>query len=87
MPSDFMEALEEALVNDVDARAINNSGGFVASVLKAKFQADAVIIGHYLNKETLMALTSNSDIPIIAGDDLLQLKSIQSMVKSKLSAH
>ncbi len=37
-----MEALEEALVNDVNARAMNNSGVVVASVLKAQFLEDAV---------------------------------------------
>jgi hypothetical protein len=74
MPSDFAEALEEALVNDVDARAVNNSGGFVASVLKAKFQADAAIIGRFLTKETLLALTNDSDIPIVAGDDFIAIK-------------
>ena len=74
MPSDFAEALEEALVNDVDARTINNSGGFVASVLKAKFQADAVIIGRFVNKETLMAMTNDSDMPIVAGDDFIAIK-------------
>ena len=74
MPSDFAEALEEALINDVDARTVNNSGGFVASVLKAKFQADAVIIGRFLNNETIMALTNDSDIPIVAGDDFIAIK-------------
>ncbi|KAL7428460.1 hypothetical protein ACHAXH_002655 [Discostella pseudostelligera] len=74
MPADFAEALEEALVNDVDARKVNNSGGFVASVLKAKFQADATIIGRFLNKETLMALTNDSDMPIVAGDDFIAIK-------------
>ena len=74
IPSDFMEALEEALVNDVHARAMNNSGGVVASVLKAKFQADAVIVGRYLNKQSLMALTNDSDIPIVAGDDFIAIK-------------
>ena len=74
MPSDFAEALEEALINDVDARTVNNSGGFVASVLKAKFQADAVIIGRFLNNETIMALTNDSDIPIVAGNDFIAIK-------------
>jgi len=73
MPADFVEALEEALVNDVEGK-VNNSGGFVASVLKAKFQVDAAIIGRFLNKETLMALTNDSDMPIVAGDDFIAIK-------------
>jgi hypothetical protein len=74
MPADFAEALEDALVNDVNARAVGNSGGLVASVLKAKFQADAVIIGRFLNKESLMAMTTDSNIPIVAGDDFIAIK-------------
>lgn len=73
MPADFVEALEEALVNDVEGK-VNNLGGFVASVLKAKFQVDAAIIGRFLNKETLMALTNDSDMPIVAGDDFIAIK-------------
>ena len=38
MPGDFAEALEDAVINDVDARIPNQSGGFVASVLKANFR-------------------------------------------------
>lgn len=54
---------------------MNNSGGFVSSVLnKAKFQADAVIIGRFLNKETIMALTNDSDILIVASDDFIAIK-------------
>ena len=74
MPIDFAEALEDMLVNDINARIPNDSGGFVSSVLKAKFQADAVIIQRYLNMEIVMALTRDSDMPIIAGDGFLAVK-------------
>ncbi len=43
-------------------------------MLKAKFEADAGIIGHFLNHETLMALTNDSNIPIVAGDDFIAVK-------------
>jgi hypothetical protein len=74
MPSDFVEALKEELVDDVDDRTVNSSRGLVASVLKAKFQADAVISGRFLNKETRMALTNDSDIPIVACNDFIAIK-------------
>ena len=74
MPGDFAEALEDAVINDVDARIPNQSGGFVASVLKANFQADAAIIDRFLNKEAIMAITRDSDMPIIAGDDFMAIK-------------
>jgi hypothetical protein len=32
--------------------------------MKADFQADAAIIGRFLNGETLMTITSDSDMPI-----------------------
>ena len=44
MPSDFAEALEDVLVNDIDACSVNGSGGFVGCVQKAMFQADAAIV-------------------------------------------
>ena len=74
MPQDFAEALEDVLVNDLCVRSPNNTGGFVSSVLKAKFQADAAIIGRFVNGKTLMAITSDSDMPIVAGDSFIALK-------------
>lgn len=44
MPLDFAEALEDLLVNDLCVRSPNSAGGFVAPVIKAKFQADAALI-------------------------------------------
>ena len=85
MPSNFAEALEEALVNDADARAVNNSGGFVTSVLKAKFQADVVIIGRFLNKAMLMALTNDSDIPIVARDEFILVSTCRDTLVNALS--
>ena len=38
MPSDFSEALEEVLVDDIDAHSINGSGGFVGCVQKEIFR-------------------------------------------------
>lgn len=74
MPADFAEALEDVLVNDLCVRSTNDAGGFVSPVLKAKFQADAAIIGRFINGETLMAITNDSDMPILAGDEFIALK-------------
>jgi hypothetical protein len=74
MRADFAEALEDVLVNDLCVRSTNDAGGFVSPVLKAKFQADAAIIGRFINGETLMAITNDSDMPILAGDEFIALK-------------
>ena len=74
IPMDFADALEDSLVNDFCVRSPDGTGGYVAPVLKAKFQADAAIIGRFINGETLMAITNDSDIPILGGDDFIALK-------------
>ena len=74
MPMDFAEAMEEAVTDDLNARIPNDSGGFVAPVLKAKFQADAVIVDRFLKKKSIMALTRDSDMPIVAGDAFMGVK-------------
>ena len=74
MPADFAEALEDVIVNDICARTKNGSGGYIGSVLKASFQADAAIVQRFLSKESLMAFTNDSDIPIVAGDDFIAVK-------------
>lgn len=68
VPADLAEALEDAIVNDADARSPNQSGGFVDTVLKAKFEADAAIVGRWILGLTLLALSNDSDLPIIGGD-------------------
>jgi hypothetical protein len=74
MPSDFTEALEEEIVNGVRARDRNGSGGFVGIVLRAKFQADAVMVDRLIRGQSVMAMTRDSDIPVIAGDEYLAIK-------------
>jgi hypothetical protein len=56
------------------ARYVNSSGGYVGPVLKAKFQADAAIVGRFQKKKNIMAMTKDSDIPIVAGDDFIAIK-------------
>lgn len=61
-------------MNDICVRSPNNTGGFVSAVLKAKFQADAAIVGRFINGQTLMAITNDSDMPILAGGEFIALK-------------
>jgi len=70
VPSDFAEALEDAIINDVAARIPNETGGFVPPVLKSRCQADAAIVDRFLKKQALMAVTNDADIYILAGDEL-----------------
>ena len=63
VPMDFAVALEDILVNDLCVRKPDNTGGFVAPVLKAKFQADAAIIGRFIScKSSLPTLIISNDI-------------------------
>ena len=84
VPLDFVEALEDVLVNDLGALEANKSGGFVGPVLKAKFQADAAIIGQFDRDEIILAITNESDMPIIGGDKFLANKDYTKDVKYAL---
>jgi hypothetical protein len=44
------------------AHTKNNAHGFVANVMIAKFQANAVMMGRCVNRQSLMAMTSDADI-------------------------
>lgn len=41
----------------------------------SEFQADADMAGHIINGAAVMAMTKDSDIPIIAGDCCICIKS------------
>ena len=56
------------------AHTKNASRGFVDKVMFAEFQADAQIMGRSIDGELLLLLSSDADIPLIAGDDCLALK-------------
>mmetsp|Transcript_3043 Transcript_3043/g.6682 ORF Transcript_3043/g.6682 Transcript_3043/m.6682 type:complete len:229 (+) Transcript_3043:133-819(+) len=60
----------------------NNAGGFVAEVLVAEFQADALMMGRSISQSTLMVMSSDADIPIVAGDQCLVIRSSQEMGES-----
>ena len=56
------------------AQSRNDSGGSVSAVLVAEFQADAVMMGQSVAGESLMTMTNDADIPILAGDSCIAIK-------------
>ena len=65
------EYLSDLLIVELEQSAAhtkNNAHGFVANVMIAEFQADAVMMGHSVNRQSLMAMTSDADIPCLSGD-------------------
>ena len=67
-PEDFAEALEEELVNGISLRSMDKTGGCIGSVFEAKYEADYAIIGRFLDKKSIAAITADSDIAVMAGD-------------------
>ena len=57
--------LQQQLVDELErssAHAKNNARGYVEHVVTAEFQADALMVGRAVNKESVMMVTSDSDI-------------------------
>lgn len=67
LPPNFTNDLEREL-EELDAHTPNDKYGYVAKVVVGQFQADAYMAGCILRKEATMVMTTDSDIPIIAGD-------------------
>jgi len=68
---------EEKLIEELEttgAHTRNNANGSVSRVMKAEFQADAVIMGRVANRKTLMAITGDADQPLLGGDDFVAVK-------------
>ncbi len=74
IPQDFAALLEEELNNSFDAHSLNSAGGFVDHVIKAEFQADSVIIGRVVMQETWMVMSSDVDMPVMAGNHCIGIK-------------
>ena len=71
------EYLSDLLIVELEQSAAhtkNNAHGFVANVMIAEFQADAVMMGHSVNRQSLMAMTSDADIPCLSGDCCIAVK-------------
>ncbi len=56
-----------------DANSWNSASGFVDHVIKAKFQADSVIIGRVVMQETLMVMSNDVDMSIMDGNCCIRI--------------
>ena len=68
---------EEKLIEELDstgAHVRNDADGSVTPVMIAEFQADAVIMGRFDAGKTLMAISGDADLPLIEGDDFVEIK-------------
>ena len=72
--SEYLPDLLIVELEQSDARTKNNAHRFVANVMIAEFQADAVMMGRSVNRQSLMAMTSNTDIPCLSGDCCIAVK-------------
>ena len=64
---------DTALANELRTRNAHNidgesAGGYIDYVAVAEFQADSYMLGQLLNNDAIMAMTKDTDIPILAGD-------------------
>ena len=62
-----------ALANELRTRNAHNidgesAGGYIDYVAVAEFQADSYMLGQLINNDAIMAMTKDTDIPILAGD-------------------
>jgi len=71
--SDLDEILSRELKQSL-AHTRNIARGFFAQVKTAEYQADALMMGRAISGETLMVMSSDVDIPIIAGDKCISIK-------------
>ena len=56
------------------AHTKNNARGFVAKVMTAEFQADAVMMGRVVTVSTVMVMTPDAGIPVLSGDNCIATK-------------
>ena len=76
MPNNFASELEYEL-NHSNAHAVDeeSAGGYVDHVVIAEFQADSYMAAQIIDRAAVMVMTKDSDIPIIAGDCCISIKS------------
>jgi len=71
------DELSEKLAKELEycsAHTKNNAHGFVAKVMTAEFQEDAVTMGRVVTMSTVMVMTSDADIPVLSGDNCIAIK-------------
>ena len=75
IPKNFVQELDHEL-RQTHAYSNNNesTGGYVEEVVVSEFQADAYMAGQIVSRSAVMAMTRDSDIPIITGDCCISIK-------------
>ena len=76
MPTNFVANLDHEL-RQTHAYSVDSesAGGYVEEIVMSEFQADSYMAGQIINRTAVMAMTRDSDIPIIAGDCCICIKS------------
>jgi hypothetical protein len=75
MPKDFAGDLEYELSHsNAHAAEEESASGFVEHVVVAEFQANSYMAAQIINQTAVMVMTKDSDIPIIAGDNCISIK-------------
>jgi hypothetical protein len=75
IPNDYAIGLKDELFNCGGHTAIPSTGGYVEEVVVSTFQADSHMAKQIINNKAVMAMTTDSDIPIICGDCCIAIKS------------
>ena len=75
IPRNFVQELDHEL-RQIHAYSVDgeSAGGYVEEVVVSEFQADAYMAGQLINRTAVMAMTRDSDIPIVAGDCCICIK-------------
>ena len=74
LPKNFVSELQRELFESGAASVIPATGGYVADVVVASFQADSYMCSKIINQEAIMAMTRDADIPILCGDCCIAIK-------------
>ena len=76
MPKNFVANLDHEL-RQTHAYSVDSesAGGYVEEIVVSEFQADSYMAGQIISRTAVMAMTRDSDIPIIAGDCCICIKS------------
>mmetsp|Transcript_5746 Transcript_5746/g.10889 ORF Transcript_5746/g.10889 Transcript_5746/m.10889 type:complete len:233 (+) Transcript_5746:256-954(+) len=69
----FASELEREL-DLLSAHLTNEAGGSVLKVVTAQFQADTYIAAQVRNKQAVMVLSTDTDIPLFTGDSCISIK-------------
>ena len=80
---DFVDELREKL-QLTNAHDTSDTGGTVAEVYVAEYQADPVLVQSVLSKECVLVISNDGDIAILAGDDCIEVMNYTKDKKIKI---